>query len=271
MNNVVIGTALNYGVEHIKNFVLSFRKYNTVDDIILIYRKNDIAKIGDFIQKHNVKVVDFEPYDKVPIHVVASRFLKYLDIVDQFKDYKNILLADIRDVFFQSNPFDNLPDGEFLYGFTEDPGLSLDKEEHHIKMILKLFGQETLDQMAGKKIICSGTILGTNEKMTNWLRVFKDYLMQIQDKNPRICHEMLLDQVIANHIYYFQDKGNQIELKDNGDIVGTIGLCITHPDHVGDMKMENDTIYLDGKVPAIIHQYDRSPELFKHFSDVYKC
>jgi hypothetical protein len=77
--------------------------------------------------------------------------------------------------------------------------------------------------------------------------------------------------VIANHIYYFQDKGNQIELKDNGDIVGTIGLCITHPDHVGDMKMENDTIYLDGKVPAIIHQYDRSPELFKHFSDVYKC
>lgn len=271
MSNVVIGTALNYSVEHIKNFILSFRKYNISDDIILIYRQNDVHAISDFIQKYNVKLVDFTPYDTLPIHVVSSRFLKYLDIVNHFKEYDRILLADIRDVFFQSNPFDNLPDGEFLYGFKEDPGLSLDREEHHVKMITKLFGQETLNQLVGKQIICSGTILGTNQKMSQWLSTFRDYLLQIEQKNPAICHEMLLDQVIANHIYYFQDNGKEIELKDNGDIVGTIGLCITHPEHTGDMKLENDMIYLDGKIPAIIHQYDRSPELFEQISELYTC
>jgi hypothetical protein len=78
-----------------------------------------------------------------------------LDIVNHFKDYKHILLADVRDVFFQSNPFENLPEEEYLYAFTEDPGITIEKEEHHINMILKLFGQETLEQFTGKKIICS--------------------------------------------------------------------------------------------------------------------
>ena len=253
MKNVVIGTALNYSVIHIKNFILSFRKFNKDDDIILIYNLNT-PEVESFFIENNVKLVDFEPHNQFPGHVVSTRFLKYLDIVDNFKNYKHILLADVRDVFFQSNPFLDLPDGEFLYSFTEDPGLSIEKEEHHINMILKLFGRETLEQFAGKKIICSGTILGTNEKMKNWLITFRDYLTQIQKGKPAICYEMLLDQVIANHIYYFQDNGKEIELKDNGNIVGTIGLCITHPKHVGDMKFEDGVIYLDGKVPSIIHQ-----------------
>jgi hypothetical protein len=270
MNNVVIGTALNYSVIHIKNFILSFRKFNKDDDIILIYNLNT-PEVKSFFIENNVKLVDFEPHNQFPAHVVSSRFLKYLDIVDHFKDYKHFLLADVRDVFFQSNPFDNLPDGEFLYAFTEDPGLSIEREEHHINMILKLFGRETLEQFAGKTIICSGTILGTKQMMMNWLLGFRSYLTQIQKSKPAICYEMLLDQVIANHIYYFQDNGKEIELKNNGDIVGTIGLCITHPEHVGDMKIENGVIYLDGKIPAIIHQYDRSPELFKQISDLYPC
>ena len=270
MKNVVIGTALNYGVEHIKNFILSFRKFNKDDDIILIYNIYT-PESESFFLENNVKIIDFNPYESFPGHVVSSRFLKYLDIVNHFKDYKHFLLADVRDVFFQSNPFDNLPEGEFLYAFTEDPGLSIEKEHFHINMISNLFGQQTLDQLAGKKIICSGTILGTNEKMMNWLIVFRDYLMQVQTNKPEICYEMLLDQVIANHIYYFQDNGKEIQLKDNGDIVGTIGLCLTHPEHVDDMKFENGVIYLNGKIPAIIHQYDRSPELFNQISELYPC
>ena len=271
MSNVVIGTALNYSVEHIKNFILSFRKFNKEDDIVLIYNLNDISRIESFAVENNIKLIGFDPHDKFPGHVVSTRFFKYLDIVNHFKDYKHILLADVRDVFFQSNPFENLPEEEYLYAFTEDPGITIEKEEHHINMILKLFGQETLEQFTGKKIICSGTILGTKEKMMNWLIGFHNYLIQIQKNKPAICYEMLLDQVIANHIYYFQDNGKEIELKNNGDIVGTIGLCITHPEHTGNMVVENDVIYLDGKVPAIIHQYDRSPELFKQISGLYPC
>jgi hypothetical protein len=272
MKNVVIGTALNYSVEHIKNFVLSFRKYNTVDDIILLYDLRKITEIEKFAFDNNVKLIDYEPYHTYPGHVVSVRFLKYLDILqNHFGDFDKVLLADVRDVFFQSNPFVDLPESDFLYSFTEDPGVTIDQEEHHINMITKLFGQEVLDQLAGKKIICSGTILGSNEAMKRWLITYKTYLAQIQNSKPAICYEMLLDQVITNHIYYFQDNGREIQLKDNGDIVGTIGLCITHPKHTGNMKIENDAIYLDGKIPAIIHQYDRSPDIFNYISKLYPC
>jgi hypothetical protein len=268
--NVVIGAAMNYGVEQIKNFVLSFRKYNRHDDIILIYNLEQSSRIEDFAKKHNITLVSFEPCDKLPIHVVASRFLKYLDIVTQNEEYSNYLLADVRDVFFQSNPFANLPnDKEYLYMFTEDPAITIDIEEHHIRMISRLFGAAELDKFKDKKIICSGTILGTRSKMMIFLDIFARYLVEIKNKNPNICREMLLDQVITNHICYLQTFGGEIEIKENGYIVGTIGHCITHPDHSGDMKLENDVIYLDGGVPAIIHQYDRSPELFEHFSKVY--
>ncbi len=267
--NVVIGTAMNYGVEQIKNFVLSFRKYNRFDDIILIYNLNDASRIENFAKKYNIQLVSFEPCDKLPIHVVASRFLKYLDIIVEQKSYKNYLLADVRDVFFQSNPFMNLPNDDYMYMFTEDPAVTLDIEEHHIRMMSRLFGPDELQKFKNKKIICSGTILGTRNKMLVFLDIFARYLVEIKNKNPNICFEMLLDQVITNHICYLQDFGKQIKIKNNGDIVGTIGHCITHPNHSGDMKLDGDVIYLDDKVPAIIHQYDRSPDLFNHFSKIY--
>lgn len=269
MKNVVIGAAMNYGVEQIKNFVLSFRKYNQDDDIILIYNLNEKARIEDFAVKHNITLVDFGDYRNLSIHVVASRFIKYLDLVKDNPNYKNYLLADVRDVFFQGNPFELVSNGEHLFAFTEDPAVTIEKEKYHINMITRVFGEEELKRFAGKKIICSGTILGTREKMVNWLTIFCQYLQQIQKANPAICHEMLLDQVIANHIFYFQDNGKATEVKDNGDIVGTIGHCITHPDHSGDMKFVYNTVFLDGKKPSIIHQYDRSPELFNHISKLY--
>lgn len=269
MKNVVIGTAMNYGVNQIKNFILSFRKFNSIDDIILIVNQNQFTSLDKFSKEQNIKLVDSEPLSQIPIHVVASRFLKYREVLDNNPNYKHILLSDIRDVFFQSNPFLNLPEEDYIFAFTEDPAVTIEIEKYHISMITRLFGQDELTRFTGKKIICSGTIFGTNKKLFEWLGIFDQYLSQIQKNNPQICHEMLLDQVIANHIFYFQENGKATEVKNNGDIVGTIGHCITHPNHSGEMKLQNDIIYLDGKIPSVIHQYDRSPELFDHFSKVY--
>ena len=36
MKNLVLGTALGYGIYELKNFVLSFREHNKVDDVVLL-------------------------------------------------------------------------------------------------------------------------------------------------------------------------------------------------------------------------------------------
>jgi hypothetical protein len=146
--NVIVGTAMNYGVEHIKNFVMSFRKFNSEDDIILVYDLNQSHRIKNFCQDYNIKLVGFEPYDGFPAHVVSSRFLKYRDILAENEQYKHILLADIRDVFFQGDPFANLPDDDYLYAFTEDPAVTIEIEKYHISMITRLFGEQELQRFA---------------------------------------------------------------------------------------------------------------------------
>jgi len=272
MENVVIGAAMNYGVEQIKNFVLSFRKYNTEDDIILIYHEKDVSNIEKFISEHNVILASSSGLEKIPIHVVASRFFKYLDISNHLRDntqYKNILFADVRDIFFQSNPFADLPEEDYIFAFTEDPAVKIDKEFHHIKMIERMFDPTYINKFQNKEIICSGTILGTPEKLCLFFKEFCDFLVELYKKNPSVCNEMLIDQVIANELFYFGQMKNEVVIKSNGDIVGTIGHCITHPDHLGEIKFDNGVITLDGKIPSVIHQYDRSPELFKNISELY--
>jgi hypothetical protein len=268
MKNLVVSTALNYGVEQIKNFILSFRKYNQEDDIILIYKSEDLSRIESFLKQHNVQTTDF-PYANAPIHVVASRFFRYHDIVAHLTDYKHILLADIRDVVFQANPFENLPDEDYIYAFMEDAGVKINVEPHHIGMIDRMYGAGSIGVFTDKNIICSGTILGTVNVLTEWLKVFNNRLIELQKVNPSVCYEMLLDQVIANYVFYFDEIGKKATLKSNGDIVATIGHCITHPNHVDKLELKDGIFYLNDKVPAIVHQYDRSPDYFRQISELY--
>lgn len=262
---------MNYGVEQIKNFVLSFRKYNLDDDIILIYNEYDIPKIESFIAKHNVRLVSSKELEQIPIHIVASRFFKYLDIVssDFIREYKHILFADVRDIFFQSNPFKNLPSEDYLFAFTEDPAIKIDKEQHHINMINRMFGSEYITKFSNLRIICSGTIMGTQTTLIEFFREFCDFLFQLHKRNPQVCREMLLDQVIANELFYFGHQKDSVVIKDNGDIVGTIGHCITHPDHSDKLEVINNVFYVNGKIPAVIHQYDRSKQFYDLISGVY--
>lgn len=267
MKNVIIGTALNYGVEHIKNFVLSFRQYNKDAEIFLFYDMNQADRIKHFAVKHNITLVPFT--NAAPnIHVVASRFVEYKNLVESMNGYGHILLADIRDVVFQSDPFVNLPEEDYIYAFTEDPAVTIDIEPHHIRMIGRMYGPNAMSIFQGKKIICSGTILGTKNIILEWLNVFTHHLLELQKVNPQVCHEMLLDQVIANYI--FHNAANDLcTIKDNGDIIGTIGHCITYPTPSGKFELKGGVFYLDDKVPAVIHQYDRSSEYFRIISEKY--
>lgn len=267
MKNVIIGTALNYGVNEIKNFVLSFRKYNKDAEIFLIYDMSQIDRIELFAVKHNITLMPFT--NAAPnIHVVASRFVEYLKLVESLNGSGHFLLADIRDVIFQSDPFVNLPNEDYIFAFTEDPAVTIDIEPHHIKMIERMYGSQAMDIFRGKKIICSGTILGTKNGMVDFLKVFTHHLLELQKVNPQVCYEMLLDQVITNYILH-NAPNPSCTIKDNGDIIGTIGHCITYPTPSGKLELKDGVFYLDGKVPAVIHQYDRSPEYFRQISELY--
>jgi hypothetical protein len=49
-------------------------------------------------------------------------------------------------------------------------------------------------------------------------------------------------------------------------LISTVGLV--SPDRI-QLNLEGQVV-VDGKVPAVVHQYDRHPTLVKHLQQVYK-
>lgn len=270
--NAIIGTAAGYSVEQIRNFVLSFREHNTVDRIILFTDTETKPHIEEFTKLHNVELVVFSCFRFVETYVNNSRFVAIYDYFANNESYhfKNILLADARDVIFQSDPFANLPD-QFLYFCAEDAGISIEQNEYNKKWVQSVYGSEIYEQVRSRPIVCVGTVLGSIDLILNFLRFVYNQLLRVRYQNYNLFRTEMLDQAFGIYAAYFvyQDVAT---LKMNGDIVGTIGLSVvlaSDPRIKDKVTLHMDKIMVNGQVPAIIHQYDRSPLLTDFINKKY--
>ena len=120
--NLVLGTAIGYGVPEISIFVKSFREYTRIDEVMLVVDSSISIDVINFCIAHNIKYTPFEAYKFIPTHIQNSRYIKYLEILlDNIMRYDKVFLSDVRDVVFQGDIFDDLPE-QFLYYFMEYEG-----------------------------------------------------------------------------------------------------------------------------------------------------
>ena len=103
----------------------------------------------------NKKEVQFKRYEI---------FLNYL----QKKDFENILLCDSRDIYFQSNPFEFNYKGKINF-FLEDQMIK--NCPYNTNWILKTYGKKEFDKISNEIILCSGTVVGENEKIKEYLNL----------------------------------------------------------------------------------------------------
>jgi hypothetical protein len=82
-------------------------------------------------------------------------------------------------------------------------------------------------------------------------------------KNNKEVYKINIDQGIHNFIYYKTNHIKELIAKNNGNIVGTIGL--TREINPSKLEMRKDGMYVHGMKPAVIHQYDRSKEFTNYF------
>ena len=91
---------------------------------------------------------------------IFSSFLKN-------KNYDQILLSDSRDVYFQDDPFNYNYTGEI--NFLED--YKIKDCPYNSKWIIKTYGNKEFLSIANNTILCSGTVLGKNEKIQEYLNL----------------------------------------------------------------------------------------------------
>ena len=273
--NLVIGTAIGYDIDAIKNFVISFREHNTEADLVILAELGGIQRLESFFLQFDVKPLLFETLGYFSLFTSRSvafnsRFIRNFEFLFVSPQYKHVLMSDTRDVVFQANPFLNLPD-DFLYFFTEDTNVSLGQNKFNAEWILNDYGMDTLESLKDYPIICNGTVLGSRNLILNYLRLLLSEMIRLShNRNEKT---LIVDQAITNYIAHtYTQEQLPRTLKFNGDIVGTLGVSFSEAvenNPRDEVIFDLGKVYVNGKYPAIIHQYDRNQYLANYFNNHY--
>ena len=273
--NVVIGTAIGYTTDEIKNFVLSFREHNHTADMVMFLDRTSLEQSRNFLTTFNVTPLLFETLGYfhmfTPRNVAFnSRFIRNYEFLYTSTQYKHVLLSDTRDVVFQRDPFLDLPE-EFLYFFTEDTHVSIGQNAYNTEWMMRDYGEEVFNAIKDMPIICSGTIFGSRNHILNYLNcLLNEMLIMANNRSPET---MVVDQTITTylaHLYPYEQL--QRTVKISGDIVGTIGVSSSQAEHDNprdEIVFDMGKIFVNGMLPAIIHQYDRNKFLMDYFNIRY--
>jgi len=182
-------------------------------------------------------------------NVNSSRYFHYLTFLNKHPEIKSVLLCDVRDVFFQSNPFDHVAD-EKLHCFLEHTRLRIKDTDSNAYEVRMCFGEAGLERIGHQPISCCGTTLGGRDSMLQYLSKMVDELSLIID----VIWHTLIDQAVHNKLLWTDSLG-EVEIHPNGNriVLTCAGLDSVEIEY----DEQNRVIGDDGIVISVLHQYDR--------------
>ena len=250
--NVIIGIIKDYSWDKIKTFFISFvtAQYKNTDLVMFI--SNVPEETIDKIKLCGTIIKDLPGTESGLRDLAIVRWKIYSDFLKENKDKYNLVFSvDVRDLLFQGDIFDYYQNYKSFIGFAyEDSTLIQPNNLEWVKQISK--NDEEAKEIMDKRIICGGTILGSIEEFIQFSESLYEFMKSFSFK--------VVDQGAINYIIYTRKllkdhivgKGNE-----NGYIMT---LCITNRSNI---KLDSDDNVLNfkGEVAAIVHQYDRKPDI----------
>lgn len=261
--NLLIGYykgSINIGA--IYQYIRSARQFIKNTDIVLVIcgdKLNDT--VIDWLQKYNVKVYYYE--SKVDC-LYVDRFNAYKEFLEKNTHYTYILHTDLRDVYFQKDPFAILDKCKITLTLE---GILLQEEAWNINVLTNLYSHQVIDVIKDKTIICSGVFGGPRlEFISLCNKIFEEYITTFKpNHNPR---EAGPDQGILNKIIYFdnflKDKINFLNI----DCPFCVNLHLFGKENrfKDIINITNKVVYLKDEPYCIVHQYDRVEEITKYIN-----
>ena len=186
------------------------------------------------------------------LNVYASRYMRYYTyLIERSGEYSNVMLADVRDVVFQRDPFD-FAVGDSVCCFLEDERYTL-SEPVNAGWIALVYGDDVLSQMVNAPISCSGVTIGAYSRVVGYLSVMVHHLFRLGEN--RRWNGM--DQAVHNYVIQ-QGLVENLRLIRNGE-----GPVLT----MQLMDLESLSFDLQGRIVDknnnpfnTLHQYDRYPQ-----------
>lgn len=262
--NLIIGGATNYGINQLKPWVLSAKEVADDSTDIVLVCANMAPETYSWLVGEGVTLVQMKQIPNIPVHVL--RFLSIYDYLkDNWFDYEYVVTTDVKDVYFQADPFKKLQ-GKKLVVASE--GLKYKDEPWGDNNLKQAYGPYVYELFKDKEIFNVGTFGGESEYVKDM--VFHIFTNGINRPIP------IVDQAVFNVLINTQPFANIIDYTN--DWAAELGT-IMDPSKIEQFRpnllvvepfFENGLLkdYKDHIFP-IVHQYDRVPELKKFVQEKY--
>jgi len=240
--NLIMGASVGLKESDLAPFLqsLAITGYNGEVVIFLPESERELSeKLSNYVI---TQTFEDKLFEYMPIH--ALRYFLYDEYLKNKQTaYDKIMLSDLRDVYFQKNPFDFDMSG--LCVFLED--ITIGACPYNSSWIATLYNMDTAASMKDCQVSCSGITIGSSLSIIDYLSIMRKYLLP-----PKQI--IGYDQGVHNYLLY---KGL---LTDTHIYTNGFGPVLT----MGYMKSWNkteDDLLADhaGNPVNVIHQYDRHP------------
>ena len=177
----------------------------------------------------------------------SLRYGLYRSYLESAEDTDQVLIADVRDVLFQADPF--LARCSGLEVFEESANSSIGSDHFNKQWVQDLVGKRKSDSMMSRPILCSGTTAGDRPSMLRYLHAMEREV--IWRRRPMGSH----DQGLHNILAYGELAGIAKISKNGAARVLTAG-------QVSALRLDGSDRVLndDGTIVPVVHQYDRHPD-----------
>jgi hypothetical protein len=264
--DLILGTVENYDFYEFRRFLISLRKTSFRGHVCLFVgpgiRRATIGKI----QRYGVELIPYrrafpfvaDPHPDSPgwlpqpIHIYNYRHFLYYDyLLKHGFRFRNVLITDVKDVVFQRDPFD-FAVGDRIHVAMENPDIPVGACPWTSQWILAGYSPEVLERLKDDELSCAGTTLAPVPLMLRYLELMLAEIAGMKD-----AYECA-DQA-AHNLLLHEGKLEPVNRLRNFE--GPVLTAGTEPRY--ELNDEGKLVNRDGSVIAVVHQYDRHPELVR--------
>lgn len=269
--DLIIGAFTNYTeYDVLKPWVQSIKDTGFDGDIVLIAIESPDSLVKK-LESEGVKVVKGQNPQKMMVHML--RFLSIYDYLKNNKNkYRNVISTDVRDVIFQSNPFEYIKTKFHTMGLiVTSEAIKIKDEKWNRENIIKNFGKYFYDDVCDREVLNVGIIAGRADLVKDLCFT----LFQMSSNRP----DWVADQAAYNMILSYEPWKSKCHISKLKEAWAINAHVTNKPDQLeefGPYLLEKRPYFENGKVVnsdgkpfVIVHQYDRVPEWMEHFSKKY--
>lgn len=193
-------------------------------------------------------------------HIVNWRFFHYLHFLQANRRlFSQVLLTDVRDVVFQTDPFEGVP-ARCLWFFQEYSALTLGSEPSNRFWVETAYGSEGLQRIQQNGILCAATMMGGTGSMIEYLRRLTAELIRL----TTIAGGGFGSDQAAHNWLYWSGLFPEAEVKEN--FLGPVATLALEPLERLKFDGRGRLLNHDGRPAPMLHQYDRHPEVVQRIT-----